>query len=424
MVSEETPTRLGLVSSLRASSTGLGNWHLMVRTAIATTLAVVFGEAVSPSETPVMAALTAMLVVQSSAFATVGMTIQRIVGTTLGVLAASLYVNLLGGALVVYAVGIFLALALAKVMPLAESARSQVTISMLVVLTMGPGEWANDVGRVIDTMVGGFIAMAVVLVYPPKPNLRPARAAFADWYEAVGEQLEEMAREIGVRTVPRGERHDFVANSFQLREMDLGTRAAFTEAVESVQFNPRARQHVSEQLDLLERDLRWITSVTVQVRALSGEVDRVYDRAGGLPPALAPEQLSQILRAVARLLRAEVHPGAERSAIDRRARRVQSLIGEATGFVMFGRADVSEVLQSLTLLGRIDSLARTIHGGPARLAVLAWEEMGAEEARRPVPAPTGMVAAAPEDDPTMTIALPQLRHTPPDSGQIGGPPRG
>ena len=30
MVSEETPTRLGLVSSLRASSTGLGNWNLMV----------------------------------------------------------------------------------------------------------------------------------------------------------------------------------------------------------------------------------------------------------------------------------------------------------------------------------------------------------------------------------------------------------
>jgi hypothetical protein len=419
MATEESPTRLGLVSSLRASSAGLGNWQLMARTAIATTLAVVFGEAISPSETAVMAALSAMLVVQSSAFATVGMTIQRIIGTTVGVLAASIYINLLGDSLLVYAGGILLALALAKVMPIAESARSQVTISMLVVLTLGPGEWVSDIGRVIDTMVGGLIAMAVVLIYPPKPNLRSARAAFAEWYEAVAVQLEAMARGIGRGPLPRGKRHDFVAASFGLRELDVSSRASFLEAVESVQFNPRAHRDVTEQLDLLERDLRWITSVTVQVRALSGEVDRLYDRTGGLPPVLAVEQLSPILLSVARLLRAEVHPGAERAAIERRARRVQGMIGEAAGFVMYGRRDVTEVLQSLTLLGRIDSLARTIHGGPGRLAVLPWEQVVAEEVRQPVPAPTGFVTgAAPENDPTMTIALPLL---PRRTGQDGEP---
>ena len=47
----------------------------------------------------------------------------------------------------------------------------------------------------------------------------------------MGKQLEDMARDIGVRTVPRGERHDFVAKSFQLREMDLGTRAAFMKSL-------------------------------------------------------------------------------------------------------------------------------------------------------------------------------------------------
>jgi hypothetical protein len=417
MATEETPTRLGLVSTLRASSAGLGDWRLMVRAAIATTLAVVFGEAISPSATPVMAALSALLVVQSSAFATVGMTIQRIIGTTVGVLAASLYVNLLGDSLLVYAGGVLLALMLAAVMPIAESARSQVIISMLVVLTLGAGEWVEGIGRVIDTMVGGFIGMAIVLIYPPKPNLRPAREALARWYEAVAVQMEEIARGIGRGPVPRGQRHTFVADSFQLRELDLTGRQSFVEAVESVQFNPRAHRQVTEQLDLLERDLRWITSVTVQVRALSGEVDRIYDRTGGVPPALAPEQLSAILIALARLLRAEVYPGAERSAVERRARRVQSMIGEATGFVTYGRRDMTEVLQSLTLLGRIDSLARTIHGGPGRLAVLPWEEVGSEEIRRPVPAPTGiMTGDAPEDDPTMTIALPQLLRRPKDGG--------
>jgi hypothetical protein len=415
MASEELPTRLGLVSSLRSRSASLGNWQLIVRTAIATTLAVIFGEAISPSETAVMAALSAMLVVQSSAYATVGMTLQRILGTTIGVIVASLYVNVLGASMLVYAFGIILALVLARLMPLADSARSQVVISMLVVLTLGPGEWISDVGRVIDTVVGGLIAMAVVLIYPPKPSLAPARTAFAEWYEAVATVLDALARGIGTGPVLRGERHGFVAESFLLRDLDIGSRQAFVQAVESVQFNPRTQDEVTEQLDLLERDLRWINSVTIQVRALSGEVDRLYDRPGGLPPALAPESLSALLMSVARLLRAEVYPGVERTTIDRRARRVQSQIAEASGFIMFGRSDVTEVLHSLALLGRIDSLARTIYGGPARLATLPWEEGSAEEARQPLSAPTGMVpTVAPEDDPTMTIALPPVIRPPQD----------
>ena len=76
---------------------------------------------------------------------------------------------------------------------------------------------------------------------------------------------------------------------------------------------------------------------------------------------------------------------------------------------------MTEVLQSLALLGRMDSLGRTFHGGPARLATLPWEEGAVDEARQPLSAPTGMVpAVAPEDDPTMTIALPP----------VGRPPQG
>lgn len=409
MASVETPTRLVLVQSLTAARGGLGNWKLMIRTAIATTLAVIFGEAISPSDTPIMAALSAMMVVQSSAFATIGTTVQRIIATTVGVIVASIYVNIFGASMLVYAFGVLLALMLANLMPLGDSARSQVAISMLVVLTAGPGEWINDAGRVIDTIVGGLIAMAVVLIYPPKPNLKEARTALANWYEAVALQLEAMAAGIGRGPVPRGERHEFVAESFSLQDLDGRARSSFLEAVESIQFNPRAHREVADQLDTLERDMRWITSVTIQTRALSGEVDRLYDREGGAPPALPVESLSALLVGVARLLRSEVHPNVRRSTIDRRARRVQSAIAEASGFVMFGRHDVNDVLQSLALLGRIDSLARTIHGGPGRVAALPWAPAASEEIRQPLPAPTGMLPSVdPEDDPTMTISLPGL----------------
>jgi len=415
MSTTEAETRLGLVNSLMSTSMGLGNWSQLIRAAIATTIAFIFGSAISTSETAILAPLTAMLVVQSSAFATVGETLQRIVGTAVGVAVASVYVNLLGGSMIVFAGGVLLALVLVRLMPLAMSARAQVAISMLFVLTIGPGEWISDVGRILDTLVGGLVGMAAVFVFPPKTRLEPALAAFATWYEGVAKHLEAMGHGIGHQPVPRGERHAFVANSFQLRQLDLDAREAFAEAVESVQFNPRARKKSSEKLDLMERDLRWITSVTVQVRALSGEIDRLYDREGGLPPALNPAMLSALLVSLAQLMRAEVRGRTDRSTIERRARRVQGLIAESTSMVTYGRRDVTEVLQSVTLLGRIDALARTIHGGPARLAALPWDAHDPGEARRPLPAPTGMMPAlGPEDDPTMTIGLPAITR-PPDA---------
>lgn len=414
MASVETSTHVGLVSTLRSTSSGLGNWQQIFRTAIAVTLAFVFSSKISPGQTAVLAPMTAMFVVQSSAFATVGQTIQRILGTTLGVIVASAYVALLGDSIPAYAGGVVTALVLARVMPVSDSVRIQVVLSMLFVLATGQDEWTSDVGRVIDTAVGGFIGMTAVLIYPPKPDLAKPRAAFAQWYEAVALQLDAMARGTGERPIPRGERHAFVAQSFGLREKDLQARQAFVDAVESMRFNPRAHAEANEQLGLLERDLRWITSVTVQVRALSGEVDRLYDRPGGLPPALPPETLAGLLTSVARLLRAEVHPGVQRATIERRARRIQGRIAEATGYVTLGQRRVSDVLQSLTLLGRLDSLARTVHGGPARLATLPWDETDSVDARKPLPAPTGMMpTVAPEDDPIMTISIPAM-DLPPD----------
>ena len=312
----------------------------------------------------------------------------------------------------IYAVGVLLSLALPRLMPVTDSARMQVTLSMLFVLTLGPGAWDSDVGRIIDTVLGGVIAMITVLLFPSKPDLLPTREAFARWYQAVGEQLKEMSRGIGHGTVPAGERHDFVAGSFALRDLDLESRRKFGDAVESMAFNPRARAETADQLDTLERDLRWITSITIQVRALSGEIDRLYDREGGDPPALNPYMLSAILVGLAKLLRAEMDPKVARSTIDRRNRNVQGFIAEATDLVTNGRADVKEVLQSLALLGRLDSLGRTISGGPGRLSALPWDETAVAGESQPIGPPTGLMEAiAPEDDPTMTIGLPIV--TPP-----------
>jgi len=411
MATVETPARVGLVRDITSRSLGIGDWQHLVRGTLATTVAYVFAELISPGINTIFAPLTAMLVMQSSAFATVGMTIQRVVGTTVGVIAASIFVNVFGGSLLVFGLGVLLAFVLARLMPLGTSARTQVMISMLFVLSLGPGEWVTDLWRVVDTLVGGTVALAAIFVAPPKPDLAPARTAFAKWYEEVAGHLEGMAHELSrAVSVSRGERHGFVAQSFRLRELDVDSRAAFIEAVESVQFNPRAHSQVADQLDLLERDLRWITSVTVQVRALSGEVDRLYDREGGLPPVLPRPMLAALLLGLAQLMRAEVYVGAKRTTVDRRGRRVQGLLSEAMAMVTGGPHDMGEVLQSLTLLGRVDSLARTIHGGPARLATLLWDDRGGEPAPGPLGPPTGLVPAVnPEDDPTMTMSLDAIR---------------
>ena len=115
-----------------------------VRIAIAVTVSWVVAAAVSQSEFALFAPITTLLVVQSSPWTTLGVSVQRILGTGLGVLVASVYVNLVGLTWWSFLIGVLAALLVARLLPWSIGGQLQIPVAVVFVLALGPGSVQQD----------------------------------------------------------------------------------------------------------------------------------------------------------------------------------------------------------------------------------------------------------------------------------------
>ncbi len=362
-MSSRTPaTQLGLADALRARATGLGSWGMVLRIAVATTASYLISSRVSGSELPIFAPITTLMVVQASPFSTLGMTAQRVLGTGLGVAVATVYVSFVPVAAWSVFLAILVSLVVARLVPVGLAGQLQIPLATVFVLALGAGDLAVDLWRVADVALGGLIGVIAVFLAPPRPRIAEARAALDSFAADVVALLRLMAEEIGGHegALSPDVRHGFVGTSRALRHRTGSSLDAMATAVESVRFNPRARR-VGADLDLLDMRVTWLTRLSIQSRSLSGAVDRLYDR-GGLPPALPPDALAPLLRALAALVESvdrdgvddDVHVLDEKLAGDLRL-----AVATATRTL-----SVTEALDSLSVIGRLDHLREIAWVGP------------------------------------------------------------
>jgi hypothetical protein len=175
-------------------------------------------------------------------------------------------------------------------------------------------------------------------------------------------------------------------------------RDAVGHALESARLNVRARG-VEHELDMLERELRWLTRLAIQSRSLSGAVDRLYDRAG-VAPALPVPMLSGLLTGLADLVDAVARDGLDEDTHalgDAMADDVRLAVEVTAGSV-----DVVEALGSLTVLGRIEQLRDIALAGPVPL-----DEVHHDDDPRAVEPQDDDV---PEADDTPASAIDRIRH--------------
>ncbi len=159
-----------------------------LRTAKTTLAAVISWELARrlPGESlPVLAPLTALLVTQLTVVETITGSLQRVVSVVAGVLLAVLLADLLG--LQWWSVGllVFAALAVGQVLQLGEH-RLEVPISALLVLAVG-GQPGAAWTRVLETLIGAVVGVAVNVVVAPPVYVQSAG-------DAIGELAETMAR--------------------------------------------------------------------------------------------------------------------------------------------------------------------------------------------------------------------------------------
>jgi uncharacterized membrane protein YgaE (UPF0421/DUF939 family) len=335
---------------------GFGTRITVIKAAIACTLSYVIAETIGPEQLAVFAPLVALFTVQASAYATLAQGVQRVLGTVVGVLLATLWLEVAGVTWWSVGVAVVLAVSAAQLLPLSFAAQAQIPIAVLLVLLLGAAIPDYPYWRVVDAAIGGAIGIAVGLLIPERPTTQEAVHACGRWVDGLAELLTSMADEVSLQAspLPEGTVHAFVLKSRALYPIAAAGRAAVESAQESVAFNPRARRE-RETVEELRRVERWLVRLTLEARVLGVTVDQMYDRVER-HPRLTRDDLARLLSALAALLRA------------RQSGRDVSADSEALALDLSRTVDVVSAtpssdripLASISLLGRLDQLRQEI----------------------------------------------------------------
>ncbi len=355
----------GLAEVLQQRHGGLGSPMLVVRLAIAVTCSWLLAIAVSQSALGIFAPITTLLVVQSSPWSTLGLSLQRILGTGIGVLSASLWVNLVGLTPWSFFIGVLAALLVARLIPWSIAGQIQIPIAVVFVLVLGPASMGQDLWRVIDVVVGGFVGLLAVYVYPPRPRPEAFERALESYRDAIVTVLRRMGEESGDQeaVLPEGVNHEYVAASRALRLVAEDARGALTKLAESARWNPRGRS-VLPRLQSDARRLRRLGGMTVQIRGVCGAADLLFDRAE--PSRLEPAEFQRIVALLVDLAGAalgetgrQVGPRAP-NVVRRMSDELAEAIRTSADSLSHEGRGPSESLESVSALGRLDHVRRQL----------------------------------------------------------------
>lgn len=208
------------------------------KTAAAGAGAYAVGLALTDDPKPVLAALTALLVVQLTLHDSVREGGRRVIAVTAGVLVAVGFSLLTGLTWWSVALVIALGVGIGRLLRVGPQLM-EVPISAMLVLAVG-GQSAYAVDRVEETLLGAAVGLIVHLLVAPPLYLKPAAEALADLAVAIEGLLRRMAE----RPAVGEEGEDTASGGWLADARDLGRRAVRLDDVvqraeRSLRMNPR-----------------------------------------------------------------------------------------------------------------------------------------------------------------------------------------
>ncbi|QFG68472.1 FUSC family protein [Ornithinimicrobium pratense] len=216
-------------------------WPVLVWVARLTTAAVVaylLTVWLVEGPTDLTGALTALLVVQASASASLRMGAVRVGAVLTGVLVAVTLSSWVGLTWWSLGAAIALALLLASVLRLGDQ-RLEAPISAMLILGMGGQEIAAET-RVLTTFIGAGVGMAFNLLLPPRV---PIRAAVADVRNVSSSQagcLRTAASSMAQRPITKAAVTTWLDQARAVAQLSDRTAVAISTVTDLRRFNPRA----------------------------------------------------------------------------------------------------------------------------------------------------------------------------------------
>lgn len=274
-----------LLSSLRASSRS--PLLQVLKTSIAVALAWLVCGLLFHQVAPIFAAIAALLVVQPSVNQSLAKGIERSLGVILGVVLAYAIGFAFGTGGWIVLAAIVAALLLAWVLRLGPGSANQIPISAMLVLTMGTLEVGYAVDRILETVIGATIGLAVNVLIVPPVLLQPGHLAVGWLAREVAASLDRLAGALttlhsaaeleAVRTRARG-----------LRTLREAASDAVERGEESLTLNPRRGRHRTQ----LERDAELLERLSILATRVMGMTRAVRDNYR--PTLLADPSIAEI----------------------------------------------------------------------------------------------------------------------------------
>ena len=253
---------------------------------------------------PVLAPLTALLVLQASLFQTIHSAIRKVLSVTVGVLVAVGVAEFIGFSWWQLALVITAALSIGRVLRLGDDLL-EVPISAMLIFS-SVGTHAAATGRVVDTLVGAAAGLGGGLIFAGRPRVQPARSAVGRLAGQVAGLLDRMASDLAGDAQEgtaregtaqesagddlTGEAAQWLTQARALRDEIERVDDTLREAAESAKLNPRAlvrapgAMPVTETTVALRGGLEALEHAALTLRGLARSV---LDSAG-IPSEASP----------------------------------------------------------------------------------------------------------------------------------------
>ncbi|UGQ12984.1 aromatic acid exporter family protein [Yinghuangia sp. ASG 101] len=294
-----------------------------LRSTVAAVLAFLVALWLSGSKAPLLAPLTALLVVQVTLYSTLTTGIRRMFAVLIGVLIAVGFTEVVN--LNWWSLGLLILMSLVaghllRVDPFVE----EVAISGMLVLGVSSLRAAHTTaaGRVGETVIGVVVGMLFNLVYAPPVFVQPAGEAIEDLCDRMCALLRRIGRELRSGATRKN------ADSWldEARELDgdiVQADGELSRAEESLRLNPRAARHALHAGIVLRSGLDTLEHCAVTMRSVCrglADLTRESERYESVYPTDVAEALDRLLGHLAdavkgfgRMVTAEVTARAEQA---------------------------------------------------------------------------------------------------------------
>jgi uncharacterized membrane protein YccC len=273
----------------------------IARLTVTAVLAFEVARLVTGAASPILAPLTALLVVQVTLYQTFRSALQRVASVIAGVLVALGLSGALGFTWWSLAITIAAALAVGYALRLGDSVL-EVPISAMLILSLPIESVVME--RIMATLIGAATGLVSNLVMAPL-RVQPAEEAVDDLGRRLAELLDQMSADLAAGRGPE-RAGGWVARARVLTVEFERVEQALGQAEESVRLNPRGALVVDPRV-YLRRRLEALEHATLTIRGIARSLNDsagVDQEANPVRDPHAAGRVADVLRELAAALRA------------------------------------------------------------------------------------------------------------------------